>query len=91
MHSAGCGHSEAGRGWRTATRGVAGTVRTSLQGSGGRHKRRLNKGKRGGIDGDDHRRAGEGDGEADGGRGSVDRRREAVVGDEEEEVDALDP
>ena len=78
-------------GWRTATRGAAGAVSTSPQGSGGRHKRRLNKGKRGGIDGDSHRGAGEGDGEAEGGRGSTDRCREAVVGDEEEEVDVLDP
>ena len=55
------------------------------------HKRWLNKEKNRGIDGDAHRGAGEGDGEAEGGRGSADRRREAVVGDEEEEVDALDP
>ena len=64
---------------------------TSPRGSGGRHKRRLNKGESGGIDGDAHHRAGEGDDEAEDGRGSVDRHREAVVGDEEEEVDALDP
>ena len=56
----GCGHSEEGRGWRMATRGAAGVVSTSPQGSGGRHKRRLNKGESEGIcvfthqdDGDD--------------------------------------
>ena len=78
-------------GWRTATRGAAGAVSTSPQGNGGRCKRRLNKGESGGIDGDAQRGAGEGDGKAEAGRGSADRRREVVVGDEQEEVDALDP